>query len=1158
MPAHQNRLAGETSPYLLQHASNPVDWYPWGPEALERAKREDKPILLSIGYSACHWCHVMERESFEDEGIAALMNAHFVCIKVDREERPDLDDIYMAATVAISGSGGWPMTVFLTPDHEAFFAGTYFPPTDKYGRPGFTTVLTRIADLWSTGRERLLAQASELTRHLRDQARVTAPAPVGASAIEAAVRQLARDFEPRFGGFSSAPKFPAPAALSLLLRSYSRSGDAETLRMVTVTLDGMKNGGLYDQIGGGFARYSTDERWLVPHFEKMLPDNAGLARAYLEAYQVTGDGEYRRIASETLDYVLREMQGDEGGYFSATDADSEGVEGKFFVWNPEQLTRVLGAEAAARFGAYYDISEGGNWEGMSIPSTPRPEPAEARALDEARRLVYAARRERVPPLLDDKVLTSWNALMIGAMSEGARVLGDARYRVSAERAAGFVLSRLRRPDGGLYRTARAGKAHLDGYLEDYAYLADALVDLYECGGSAEYLSEALRLAERALRDFGEPAGGAFYHTAHGHEALLVRTREGQDGAQPSPNAVAARALARLAAHFDRADLRERALGAVRAYGALIERHPRAFATALGVVDFLEGAPVELAFIGAPVALEREVAKHFLPNRLIAHGPGTLPLLEGKTAPGLYVCRNFVCEAPITEPGAVAGALAPGAASPRAPRPERLAGAATPEGTRSIAARHAMLGYAPLGRTGLTASRFGFGGYRIDDGDGEHRAALTSALRGGVNLLDTSSNYTGGRSERLIGQVLGALTRSGELAREEVIVVSKIGYVEGEDLAFMRQHELPETVKLGEQHWHSIHPDWLARQLGRSLERLELETLDVCLLHNPEYLFEVGAPSRDEYYGRLERAFAHLEREVARGRLRAYGVSSNTAGLPETHPRATSLPRLLEAARRAGGAAHHLRVLELPLNLLEPSAALARDRAGETVLDCAAREGVAVLVNRPLNAIVDGRLVRLAEPPALDRAPPLADGLDAVAELEREFARELAPQVPSARGEPPASELFTWAARLRKASESLTSLGSWRELEGRVIAPRISQAFRRLDARLTGESAERWRDWRGRYLRRLDDLMASLGALAAERSREELRRLARALDPLLPESRRAEPFVRKALWALASLPGVSAVLVGMRHPSYVADALEVMRWGALEGATQAFSSTGREA
>jgi uncharacterized protein YyaL (SSP411 family) len=678
-----NRLSRETSPYLLQHAQNPVDWYAWGPEALERAARENKPIFLSIGYAACHWCHVMERESFEDDRTAQFLNEHFVCIKVDREERPDLDDIYMAATVAISGSGGWPMSVFLLPDQRPFFAGTYFPPSDRFGRPGFRTLLNRIHELWQKERDKLLVEAQTLTEHLQAQSELSPPSAIVPSVVEQTLQALKSSFDPVWGGFGGAPKFPAAQTLSLLLAHHARTGDEQALAMANVTLSGMKSGGIYDQLGGGFARYSTDERWLVPHFEKMLYDNAALAAVYLEAFQLTRDPEYRRVADETLAYIVREMQSPSGGYYSATDADSEGVEGKFFVWSLDEIQSQLTREEAEYFAFFYDVTPEGNFEHTNVLNTPRtlaqaadvlgvtPSALES-TLEGARQKLYEVRKQRVPPLLDDKILTAWNGLMLGAMADGFRVLRNRAYLESAERAAHHALSVLRRPDGGLLRTARNGVAHLAAYLEDYAYLADGLIALFEAGGGAQFLREAEALVERMLLDFGDdPEGGAFFHTAKDHERLIQRTREGHDGAMPNPNAIAARTLVRLGRHLDRPELVERARRAIEAYGASINRIPRAFASSLNVLALLETPATELCVVGAEgsegrEAIERAVAEVFLPNRVVAHVDPSrpnpdLPLTRDKTlvagSAALYVCRNYVCEAPLTDPAAITGILA---------------------------------------------------------------------------------------------------------------------------------------------------------------------------------------------------------------------------------------------------------------------------------------------------------------------------------------------------------------------------------------------------------------------------------------------------------------------------------------------------------------------
>jgi len=1115
-----NRLIHETSPYLLQHAYNPVDWYSWGEEALGRAREERKPILLSIGYSACHWCHVMERESFEDERTAALMNEHFVCVKVDREERPDLDEIYMAATQALnSGQGGWPMTVFLTPEQEPFFAGTYYPPRDAYGRPGFPTLLTRLAEIWRERPDQVHEEARAITEHLRHQVAVAQAMPVGPAEIEKAVAQLAEAFDPEFGGFGGAPKFPPATALSLLLRHHCRTGDAHALLMVTRTLTCMARGGIYDQIGGGFARYATDERWLVPHFEKMLYDNALLAPVYLEAFQVTRDPLFGRVGREVLDYVLREMTSKEGAFFSATDADSEGEEGKFFVWTKEEIEQILGPEAARRTCAYFDVRPEGNWEGKSILHAPRPIEEVAATLgvsaeelqatiQEARCKLYAARARRVPPGLDDKILTGWNGLMIRAMAAGAGVLGDARYLDAARRAVDFLLATLRRENGRLLRTYRDGKAHLDAVLEDYAFLAEGLIDLYEAGGEARYLDEAGKLADRIALDFADPETGAFFTTARDHERLILRRREGMDGATPSPNATAAMVLARLSYHFDREDWRQAATRAVMAHGALIRRWPRGFAKSLEAVDFLLDGPVELAVIGAQgdpgrEALLREAGRPYLPNRILGHhdpasGESPRPLLRGKGLvegrAALYVCRNFACEAPITDPARAAEALGAAAKAPedREGRElgEVLRGHASATGTEGYADRHrAQLpyGFAALGSTELTVSRVGFGGYRVDDETPAHRQALDRALSSGCNLIDTSTNYTDGGSERLVGTTLADLASRGALRREELVVVSKIGYVQGTNLEAAREREAagrpyPDMVKYGDGVWHCIHPEFLKDQLARSLARLRLQTLDVCLLHNPEYFLsdavkhrrESAERAREEFYERLRKAFAYLEGEVAADRIRWYGVSSNTAAAPAGDPEATSLTRMLEAAREAGGPYHHFRVLQLPMNLLESAPAFERKEECLTVLDAAQAAGIGVLVNRPLNAMAGEGMLRLAEPPEGRRSHRA--GAKRPSSWEGE-----APAEPPAINEP---------------------------------AP-LESAF--------------------------DRLLRGAATRAAGRNRGAAAAVSAAIDPALPAERRAEPLSRKAIWTLASTPGVSCVLTGIRSTSYVDDALAVLAW-----------------
>ncbi len=615
--ARTNRLAGSTSPYLLQHQHNPVDWHSWGDEAIGRAREEEKPIFLSIGYSACHWCHVMERESFENEAIAARLNRDFVSIKVDREERPDLDEIYMTATQLMTGSGGWPMSVFLTPDLKPFFAGTYYPPEDRWGRPGFPALLEALAQAWNERRPEVLEQADHLCHEIE---RVTGSAftqaPVQPSLVEDALRRIVSQFDEEYGGFGGAPKFPPSLRLELMFRKLDQRPDLGP--MIVRTLDGMARGGMYDQIGGGFHRYSVDEAWLVPHFEKMLYDNALLARLYALAYDRLRDvpelapdaWHYGRVARETLDYVLREMTHREGGIYSATDADSEGEEGRFFVWDPEEVKSVLGDADGGLFCRVYDITPRGNFEGRSIPNLIQgglwtcveEQGLSPEAMDEGLQPLRVSLRHqrglRVPPLLDDKILTGWNGLMIRAFAEGYRVFGEERYQQAAERAAGFCLTQLS-SDGRLLRSFRNGKAHLNAYLEDYSYLALGLLDLHAVTGEDRWRSEGLRLVDLMDELFFDEVSGSYFFTSHDHESLITRVRALQDGATPSPNSAAALALIRAASLTGADRYRLRAARLLSVAAPQMAQHPAAFANMLIAADeFLEAHPNGIAVPGA--------------------------------------------------------------------------------------------------------------------------------------------------------------------------------------------------------------------------------------------------------------------------------------------------------------------------------------------------------------------------------------------------------------------------------------------------------------------------------------------------------------------------------------------------------------------------------
>jgi hypothetical protein len=684
-----NRLSAEKSPYLLQHAHNPVDWHPWGEEAFAKARAEDKLVLVSIGYATCHWCHVMERESFEDETLARFLNAHFVAIKVDREERPDVDKIYMDALQALGQQGGWPLNMFTTPDGRPVTGGTYFPPGNAHGRPGFGQVLEILVDAWQHQRDDVFRNAEVLTGHLQRHAGRTSPPGVQWShaPVEQAVAMYAQAFDARHGGFTLQPqnKFPPSMGLLLLLRHHARTGDAHALEMVERTLKAMLAGGIYDQLGGGLSRYSTDSRWLVPHFEKMLYDNALFVQALAETWRATGRDYYRAWAEDVLAYVLRDLTAPEGAFYSAEDADSEGEEGRFYVWTPEEVQAVLPPDEAAAALAYWDLTPGGNFEhGRSIPNTPRPlaevaqalgvgEDALAGRLQSARGKLLAARSRRVRPLRDDKVLTSWNALMISAFARAGAAFGEPAYVEAALRAATFLRTHLRDGDGRLLRRWREGEARHKGYLVDHAALAVACLDLYEATGDAAWFDEARRLMGEVNRLFRNDAG-PYFDTGHDAEALIARTMDGYDGVEPSGNSSAAQAFLRLHAYGVREGGLEDALRILAGFQPHLEQAGVSFSAMLAALDFHLGPSTEIAIVGDPAgadtrALLETVRAKPRPNAVLALAAprdvdalaGRIPLLQGRQAIGgratAYVCRDLACKLPVHTPAELEAQLA---------------------------------------------------------------------------------------------------------------------------------------------------------------------------------------------------------------------------------------------------------------------------------------------------------------------------------------------------------------------------------------------------------------------------------------------------------------------------------------------------------------------
>ncbi len=672
--AFTNRLIHETSPYLQQHAHNPVDWYPWGPEALERSRALDRPIFLSIGYSACHWCHVMEHESFEDPAVGQFLNEHFVSIKVDREERPDLDQIYMTAVQLLTRQGGWPMSVFLTPDLKPFYGGTYFPPQDAHGRPSFRRLLGSLADAWTQRRGEVDGSADNITEHVRQAAAVEADdITLSPELLTRAASYLGRAYDHVHGGFGAAPKFPHALELQLLLRIWRRNDDETALQTACHALDHMARGGIYDHLGGGFHRYSTDERWLVPHFEKMLYDNALLSVAYLEAFQATGRNDFRAVVVETLDYVLREMTSPEGAFFSTQDADSEGVEGKFFVWTYEEIELALGAEDMKAFSYVYDINPEGNWEEKNILHRAKTREQEAKilgvdaaaleaSLAKGRKQLLAIRGQRIWPGRDEKILTAWNGLMLHSMAKAAAVFDEPRYAQAAQRAAAFLVEKMRGTDGRLFRTFKTGSApKLNAYLEDYAFLINALVSVYELDFDSRWLTAAAELADLMIDEFWDPTEGGFFFTGKSHEALIARNKDPHDSSTPSGNSVAVMGLLRLAKLTGKQAYHDKASATLRLFAGLMGRSPMAAAQMLIGLDFDLGPVAEFAILGprgepeVATALQA-VRQPFLPNKVMAWAADDamatsshLPLLEGKKSLGAvttYFCENFTCREPI--------------------------------------------------------------------------------------------------------------------------------------------------------------------------------------------------------------------------------------------------------------------------------------------------------------------------------------------------------------------------------------------------------------------------------------------------------------------------------------------------------------------------------
>ncbi len=670
-----NHLINEKSPYLQQHAYNPVDWYPWGEAAFQKAVKENKPIFLSIGYSTCHWCHVMEYESFEDDEVAKILNENFVSIKVDREERPDIDNIYMTVCQAMTGSGGWPLNLFLTPERKPFYAGTYFPKTERYGNPGFIAILKQISNLWKTNKESVLTSSEQVVKVLQTVSETSTTETLTQETLKHAYEQLMGNYDHIYGGFGTSPKFPTPHNYTFLLRWWKRSNDPTALEIVEKTLDRMGRGGIYDQLGGGFHRYSTDEYWLVPHFEKMLYDQALLAIAYTEAYQATGKPVFADIVKDIFAYILRDMTSPEGGFYSAEDADSEGVEGKFYVWTPDEIIKILGEKDGKIFCDFYDVSKEGNFEEKNILHVDKEINAFARLegikledlremLSKARAKLFTVREKRIRPYKDDKILTSWNGLMIAALAKGAQALNEPKYAQAAMRAADFILSTLRLKDGSLLKRYRLGEAAIQGHLDDYAYFVWGLIDLYEATFEVKYLKIALELNKLMIDDFKDEKRGGFFFSGKRNEQLIAQTKEIYDGATPSGNSVALMNILRLSRMTGNLDLTNISGQIMRTFAETVNNYPSGYTQFLCALDFALGPTKEIVIAGEPGSddtkqILKEIRRRFLPGKVVILHPENDKSIEEiigfvkeqKTIDGkatAYICENYACKAPAND------------------------------------------------------------------------------------------------------------------------------------------------------------------------------------------------------------------------------------------------------------------------------------------------------------------------------------------------------------------------------------------------------------------------------------------------------------------------------------------------------------------------------
>ncbi len=1178
---HPNRLAQESSPYLLGHANSPIYWFPWGQEALRLAQEKDLPLFVSIGYSASYLCHLMERESFADKAVAATVNEHFIPIQVDREERPDIDAIYMNASWALTGSGGWPMTVLALPNGEPFFVGTYFPPRSEEGRPGLLELVRKVVELWKDDKKQLLEQAEALAHAVRSAARPRASGGISAETIRVAARQLQKVHDSSFGGFGKPPKFPNKSALSLLLRYHLSAGDQKVLEIVERSLEGMMNGGIYDHLAGGFFCSSTDQRWLVPHFEKTSIDQAQLAELYLEAFQITKNPSYRRIARETFEFLLDEMQSPGGGFFSARGAESEGHEGHGYLWTPRAVRALVDEPSATHFCAFYGITEEGHLAAGSVPHTFTPlrevakqfglaETELSQSIELAKHQLKQARADRSAPHIDDKVIVSTNGLVIRSLCHGAQVLGEPRYLQAALGAADFVLGHLRTKDGRLLRSFRGIPSAVNAFVEDYVFLIDGLVSLHELTGGAEYLDAAMSFAEVVLSDFSDQETGALFQTPHQSEEPIARLCQARDGSLPAPNAVACRALHRLATHTARPELAERATRIACAFATEVQATPRAYTELLTAVQGLLRPSLAVVISGDPSSENYEQLTTVATSRFLPFLTCTrVPLGETPSQASALTCgepppqgtaiaclhENLIVKPSTSDQQMLEKQLAESLETQARERRQelgrqRLPGKATRKATKDFLDKRGI-GKNARSRLGeLSVSALALGSHRIGLDSAEHRQAALAALGEGINLIDTSPSFALGNSERLLGEVLASLHQQGA-DRSCFVLASKVGVALGgaaEQLQQLGALDSPAVALTPgsplESGAYCLDPQFISWQIGTSLERLGVEHLDVVLLQSPEHLL-LGGKGPEEVRLEVRRAILELEKEVSSGRIGCYGVFTTRQEAIAND--VLSPKHLAHLAHEAAGEDHHFRVVEIPLNLLERRAL---EPQGDD--SCLAAQlqalGLSVWAARPLSAVSSSALVRLVDPPKAPEEqspPPLSTARYRVASLEAEFETTLAARLRLAglAGQGP---LLPLSGDLGRSLEKVESLQQFDLAETTMITPRLRQLLAELDRAFGEDAGQDWARFRGRYVEAVGNYLAAVRAEAIDHNYSLLQRLRQEVPTSaafgqLPGAQ-VEPahFAHWALGLLMEHPAVDITVVGLRSAKQASEALRLLQ------------------